>query len=274
MSLITLLTDFGDRDAYVGVMKGVMASICATDATVSWVDLTHRIPPQDVAAARFHLQTAWPYFPVGTIHLAVVDPGVGSDRHGVAIQFAGGYLVGPDNGIFSGILADSPAIAAVMLTNSHYWRVPQPSTTFHGRDIFAPVAAHLAMGVPLGELGNAMDPARLQRLAWPEPTRSPQAGQSGTGEILTGTVQHIDHFGNGITNLPGDWVQGKTWQVTQVGQPAQTIPGVQTYAAVAAGELAAIVGSHGWVELAVNQGSAQVELGLQVGDVIQIYSLG
>ena len=157
-SVITLLSDFGDRDVYVGVIKGVIAQI---NPKVAIVDLTHQIPPQNIAAARFCLMNAYAYFPVGTVHVAVVDPGVGSRRRAIAVEFAQGFLVGPDNGIFSGVLSQSPAIAAVELTNLNYWRTPKPSKTFHGRDIFAPVGANLASGVPLKQLGQEIDPATL-----------------------------------------------------------------------------------------------------------------
>jgi S-adenosylmethionine hydrolase len=142
--LITLLSDFGLSDVYVGVMKGVIAQI---NPALTVVDLTHQIPPQNIAAGRFSLMNAYPYFPGGTVHIAVVDPGVGSRRRGVAIQLDAGFLVGPDNGLFSGVLSENPVVAAVELTNPQYWRTLSPSTTFHGRDIFAAVGAHLASGI-------------------------------------------------------------------------------------------------------------------------------
>jgi S-adenosylmethionine hydrolase len=143
--IITLLTDFGLQDPYGGVMKGAIATLAPT-ATV--IDLTHQIPPQDVAAARFALMSAFPYFPSGTVHTVVVDPGVGTARRAIAIATEASYLVGPDNGVFSGVLTQTTVRAAVALTNPRYWRTPDPSQTFHGRDIFAPVAAHLALGCP------------------------------------------------------------------------------------------------------------------------------
>ena len=157
--IITLLTDFGDRDIYVGVMKGAIAKI---NPQLKIIDLTHQIPPQNLLAARFALSNAYPYFPSGTVHIAVVDPGVGSSRRGVAVELKGGYVVCPDNGLCSGIL--DGAIAAVELNNSQYWRVSDPSYTFHGRDIFAPVGAHLANGVSLEELGREIDLASLVKL--------------------------------------------------------------------------------------------------------------
>jgi len=136
--LITLLSDFGLKDVYVGVMKGVIAQI---NPGLTVVDLTHQIPPQNIAAARFNLMNAYLYFPVGTVHVAVVDPGVGSHRRGIALQIDAGFLVGPDNGLFSGVVHQTGVIAAVELTNAQYWWTPTPSTTFHGRDIFAAVGA-------------------------------------------------------------------------------------------------------------------------------------
>ncbi len=153
--LVTLLTDFGLSDVYVGVMKGVITQI---NPRLRVVDLTHQIPPQNITAARFSLMNAYPYFPKGTVHVAVVDPGVGSHRRAIAIQLDSGFLVGPDNGLFSGVLSQTKVIAVVELTNPEYWQTSAPSQTFHGRDIFAPVGAHLASGVPLKQLGETIDP--------------------------------------------------------------------------------------------------------------------
>jgi S-adenosylmethionine hydrolase len=251
--LITLLTDFGGRDPYVGVMKGVIACI---NLNLRVIDLAHEIPPQDIAAARFALLSTYPYFPSGTVHVAVVDPGVGSTRRAVAIAFSGGFLIGPDNGLFSGVLAHSPATAAVELTNPHYWHTPNPSTTFHGRDIFAPVAAHLASGVDFTALGTTIDPQTLVRLPIAEAQKTP------TGWI--GGIQSIDRFGNLVTTLPATAVQDRAWCV-QIG--LRSIPSVRTYGDAPAGELVALVGSHGWIELAVNGGSAQAVLAGEIGSV-------
>ena len=143
-ALITLTSDFGLQDGYVGIIKGVIAGIAPHARTI---DLNHQISPQDLYAGRFILLNAYQYFPQGTIHLAVIDPGVGSKRRGVGIRFAGGYLVGPDNGLFSGILSQSPAISAVNLNNSSYWRTPNPSTTFHGRG-FPSAEARVSVSIP------------------------------------------------------------------------------------------------------------------------------
>lgn len=140
--LITLLTDFGVQDNYVGVMKGIIAQIYP-DAKV--IDITHEVPPHNLDAANFCLMKAYPYFPAGTVHVAVVDPGVGTKRRAVAIELATGFLVGPDNGIFTGVLQEEQIILAVELTKPEYWLPNEPSTTFHGRDIFAPIGAYLSM---------------------------------------------------------------------------------------------------------------------------------
>ncbi|HEY9736522.1 MAG TPA: SAM-dependent chlorinase/fluorinase [Trichocoleus sp.] len=249
--VITLLSDFGLRDAYVGVMKGVIAQLCP-EASV--IDLTHEIPPQDLLAARFNLLNAYPYFPEGTVHLAVVDPGVGTSRRGIAAQTEKGWLVGPDNGIFSGIWQVDPPLAAVALTRPEVWRSPTASTTFHGRDIFAPVAARLARGEPLNRLGEALAPERLVRLDLPPVTRQDNQVQ--------GCVQYCDRFGNLITNLLVSDLPSTRWVAEIAGQ---TLPSAQTYGEVAVGQPLALVGSHGWVEIAVNGGSAQQHLQTAVG---------
>lgn len=254
--IITLLTDFGLSDIYVGVMKGAIAQI---NPAVTVVDLTHEIPPQDIAAGRFCLMSAYPYFPDGTVHVAVVDPGVGGKRRAIAIKSTSGFLVGPDNGLFGGILSQNPPITAVELTNPQYWRTPSPSTTFHGRDIFAPISAHLANGVPIEQLGQAIDPKTLVDL--------PGSPFTQTGNNASGCIQYTDRFGNLITNIPGAFVQGKNWLV-QVG--SETILSRTTYSETSPGNLVALVGSHGWVEIAVNGGNAKSHLNIDCGAFVQI----
>ncbi|TAE58160.1 MAG: hypothetical protein EAZ76_08285 [Nostocales cyanobacterium] len=257
--MIALLTDFGNDDVYVGVMKGVITTI---NPILQLIDLTHQIPPQNLAAARFALMNAYNYFPVNTVYLAVVDPGVGSKRRAIALQLENGYLVGPDNGIFSGIFSKYPILTAVELTNSEYWRLSQPSSTFHGRDIFAPVAAHLASGVSLQKLGNKINPDTLVNFSIGE-------CQSKTNGI-EGCIQYIDHFGNLVSNIPISYVEGKTWCVQINGL---TIPGCKTYSDVKMGEVLAVVGSHGFVEIAVNGGNAQIKLGMKYLDNLQVLFL-
>jgi S-adenosylmethionine hydrolase len=255
-SLLTLLTDFGWNDTYVGVMKGVIAQI---NPHVQVIDLTHEVPPQNIQVAQFNLLSAYPYFPVGTVHVAVVDPGVGSARRAIALELETGFLVGPDNGIFTGLLAQQSVIHSVELTNRDYWRVPDPSHTFHGRDIFAPVAAHLASGVPITKLGDPIDVVNL--------AQCPIASCTPTAHGFRGNIQHIDRFGNVITNIPGEYVDGKTWSVL-VGK--RTVPGCSTYSDVSPGEPLALVGSHGWVELAISGGDAHFQLRLNWEDVVQV----
>lgn len=259
--ILTLLSDFGLSDVYVGVMKGAIAQV---NPYLKVIDLTHQIPPQNIVAARFCLMSACAYFPDGTVHLAVVDPGVGSARRAITVEFAGGFLVGPDNGLFSGVLSQSPAVRAMELTNQYYWRTPT-SATFHGRDIFAPVAAHLASGVSLNELGQEIELATLVQLDIPECT------PTATG--VSGCIQYVDHFGNLVTNIPGTYVQGKTWSIVATGL---TVPGGQTYSDSDGSALAnftaviGLVGSHGWVEIAINGGNAQLQLQLDWGASVQV----
>jgi len=252
--IIALLTDFGLQDVYVGVMKGAIAKI---NSQLQIIDLTHDIPPQDLFSARFALLNAYRYFPENTVYVAVVDPGVGSDRRGIAIQFPHGWLVGPDNGIFSGILEVIPAIKAVELSNKNYWLTTNPSNTFHGRDIFAPVAAYLAQGVPLESLGNEIAVESLVTLSLPALQISETS--------ITGSIQYCDRFGNLITNIPADLIKDQDWKI-EIEQ--QNIPFAKTYSEIAIGKPLALVGSHSYLEIAINGGSAKRELQLAVSQTI------
>jgi hypothetical protein len=243
---LTLLTDFGLQDNYVGVMKGVIACI---NHHINIIDITHEIPPQNLDAANFCLMTAYPYFPSGTVHVAVVDPGVGTRRRAVAIELGTGFLVGPDNGIFTGVLDHEKITAAVELTNPEYWLKPESSTTFHGRDIFASAGAHLATGTPLLKLGTEIDPDTLIRLDLPACTKT-DAG-------ITGYIQYIDRFGTLVTNIPGASVRDRQWSLTAGGK---IVPGCRTYSDTHPGSLLALEGSHGFIEIAANGGNAQAEL--------------
>ncbi len=253
MGLLTLLTDFGDRDNYVGVMKGVILGI-APGTTI--VDLTHGIAPQDIASGQFQLQSAYGYFPVGTVHVAVVDPGVGSERRSIAFATEEAFFVGPDNGLLTGV--QEPIVAAVQLDRSQYWRCPDPSSTFQGRDIFATVAAHLCSGVSIADLGTPIEPDGLVRLGLPLKINL-------QGDQITGCIQSIDHFGNLITNLKLESNSSKSWQI-HLDNDRLLIQ--RTYAQSPIGTVVAIVGSHGFVEIAVNCGNAQKRLGLSLGDRI------
>jgi S-adenosylmethionine hydrolase len=252
VSVITLTTDLGARDWFVGAMKGVILGI---QPRVSVVDVTHEITAGDIRGGAFALAAACRSFPKGTVHVAVVDPGVGSRRKGLAVQTDIGVFVGPDNGVLSRALAKAKVKAIHALENEAYFLRPV-SRTFHGRDIFAPVAAHLSRGVPIRKLG----PARKDfvRLAWREP-RKQRYG-------IEGEVIYIDRFGNAITNLEGSLVRGPERTVCEIrGQRRRVCPLKAFYQAVAPGRPVALVGSSGLVEIAVNGGSAEKVFGLRIG---------
>ncbi len=257
--IITLLTDFGLQDAYVGIMKGVILNL---NPAARLVDLSHEVGPQEILAGALMLQSAWGYFPPGTIHLAVVDPGVGSRRRALAAACGGQFLVGPDNGLFSLIFAEHSPHLLVSLENPRYF-LPKISATFHGRDIFAPVAAHLSLGVPLNNLGPALsDPVRLD---WPIP-------RFGEAEVI-GQVVAADHFGNLISNIPleklDNWLQGRSAGFRVQGQEISRL--ATTYSEVRPGTLLALGGSHGYLEIACREGSAANVLGAGVGARVEVY---
>jgi S-adenosylmethionine hydrolase len=241
--VITLLTDFGTADGYVAEMKGVLLST-VPDATL--VDVTHEIAPQDVEGARLTLARLWRRFPPRTVHLVVVDPGVGSDRPALAVESDGRLLVGPDNGVLSPALLVAGARTAMLAIP------PGASASFHGRDVFAPAAAVLALGRPLESLGAPATAPLIRRT--PEPRRLENGA-------LEGIVISVDHFGNAITNLiglrPG---------VVEVGDTV--LPVRRTYADVPAGTPLALVGSSGLIEVAVRDGSAASRFGLTRGSTI------
>ena len=255
--IIALLTDFGRRDAYVGVMKGVILTICP-DATL--VDLTHDVPAHDVRHGARVLAACAPYYPAGTIFVAVVDPGVGSPRRAIAIDDGRHRFVGPDNGLLIGALASSPPIV-VEIAAPEYQR-PAVSRTFEGRDRFAPVAAHLARGVPIGALGpRVVDPVRLE---WTAPVVSAAS--------VTGVVDDVDHFGNLVTNVPRaalDAVQaGGRVEITLGGRVVPRL--VAAYADVAAGEACALVGSTDRLEIAVHGGRADTHFAAGAGTPVAV----
>ncbi len=260
--IITLLTDFGTEDTYVGVMKGVIASICPSALVV---DLTHEVPPQDVATGAFLLDVSVDYFPQDTVHVAVVDPGVGTARKPVAIRTEQAYYVGPDNGIFTLVLQRHRMRRAVCLDNPQY-HLPEKSTTFHGRDVFAPVAAHLACGVPFEQLGTPV--SSLQRLPLPR-VRVDWHG-------IRATVVHIDRFGNAITNLTRSDYEAwcRRWDVKEnlarVECAGVRLSICQTYGEVPDGQPLALFGSSKRLEVAVNRGNAAQVFRLKRGDTIRV----
>ncbi len=241
---ITLLTDFGTADGYPAAMRGVIATI-APDAVVD--DASHEIAPGDVHAAAFVLPRYARLYPPHTIHVAVVDPGVGSARRALAAAIDAHVYVAPDNGLLTRVLA-SAASARIVALEAEVYRRPAVSATFHGRDIFAPAAAWLARGVPLEDLGPVVDDP--VRLALPQPRREHRS--------VVGAVVHVDRFGNLITNVPGAWL-GDGAHVSVEGRPVGTLR--HTYADVVPGSLLALIGSDGLLEVAVRDGSAATVLG-------------
>lgn len=254
MAIITLTTDFGLADGYVAAMKGVILAIAAQ---ARLVDVSHEIAAQDVQQAAYVLGQAAPYFPRGVIHLAVVDPGVGSTRRPLLVTTRRAAFVGPDNGLFTAAL-DEPGAAAWVLNRPEFW-LPEPSATFHGRDIFAPVAAYLALGRVAEELGSAIEDAvRLPALV-PERIGNSQ---------LRGHVIHVDRFGNLITSIPAAWVADGRWACSIAGHTLSRIS--HTYADAAPGALLALVSSGGTVEIAVRDGSASQALGVTRGAIVEL----
>lgn len=256
--LITLLTDFGTQDAFVGVMKGVIKSL-APHAEV--IDLTHHIPPQDIRAGAFVLKTVYQYFPPGTVHLAVVDPGVGGARRPVAAKIGDFVYVCPDNGLLSHVLAQDTLTQAVTLDNRQF-HLSRVSRTFHGRDIFAPVAAHLANGGALDTLGTQTD--RLQTFPLSQPLVF--------GNTITCHVIYADVFGNLFTDLTEDGAgPGLSSAVIKAG--GAVIHGLsESYSQAPEGDPLALFGSSGHLEIAVRDGNAREQLGIKVGDRVTIRS--
>ena len=263
LPLIALLTDFGTADGYAGVMKGVVLGVAPA---VRLVDLTHDIPPQDILTGAWVLHTAWRYFPEETIFLCVVDPGVGGARRPIAQHAGRRSFVGPDNGLFSYVLASGSAEQAVVLDRPEY-QLPHPSATFHGRDIFAPSAAHLAAGVPLAALGTPVDVARLVTLLPPPPEWH--------DDRLAGHILHVDRFGNLITDFGdalADAILATPGVTLQAGDRAIT-DRAPTFAAGPAGAPFALRDSSGHVAIAVRNGSAAALLGISRGAEVTVRGL-
>ncbi|MFH1242119.1 MAG: SAM-dependent chlorinase/fluorinase [Pseudomonadota bacterium] len=242
--IITLTTDFGLRDPYVGIMKGVILSI-NPEARV--IDISHQVTAGNAFQASGLIQEAYPFFPRGTVHVAVVDPGVGGERRPILLDTGEYLFVGPDNGLFWPIIERLTDATVIHLRNEKYF-LPKISRTFHGRDIFAPVAAHLSRGVDTREMGTEIrDPVQPQL---PRPIRK--------GDLLSGQVVRVDHFGNLITNIHRRELEeflGNETPVIQVGN--QTIEGIQkTYNEAGPGEALALIGSSEYLEIAVNLGRA------------------
>jgi S-adenosylmethionine hydrolase len=247
MSRITLLTDFGTQDGYVGAMKGVIASILPT---VIVDDVSHRVEPGDIRGAALALSRYWELYPVGTVHVVVVDPGVGTARRPIAASVDGRYLVGPDNGVLGTALEAASKVEVVELSDPRFLRSPA-SATFHGRDLFAPAAAYLALGLHLSRLGPAVSDA----------VRIREPGVQVREDALVGEVVSLDRFGNLVTNLAGADLR----EVTEVEVEGQRVPVVTTYGEGAPRQLVALVNSDGRVEVAARDRSAANLLAARVG---------
>lgn len=260
MTCISILTDFGLKDGNVGVMKGVIWGIAPE---VQITDLSHEISPQQVKEAAFVLGRSAPYFPDGTIHLVVVDPGVGTDRRPIAAQIGPYQFVGPDNGVITPLMDHAMrsgwSTEVVCINNPEYW-LPEISHVFHGRDIFAPVAAYLARGVPMTKVGEAMDNPVLLSFPVPNPI----------DDGLKGEVIYIDRFGSLVTNIRDRDLEGNEVRLIEVG--TREISGmVHTFGERPAGSLVALLSSTGDLIISVVNGSAMQELEGKEGDQVTVH---
>jgi S-adenosylmethionine hydrolase len=257
--VITLITDFGDKGGYVGAMKGVILTI---NPCCQIVDVTHGIAPQDVEEAAFLLYNVYSYFPADSIHLVVVDPGVGSERKSLLVKTKNYCFVGPDNGVLSFVLLRSEYKKVWEITNSCYL-LPEVSATFHGRDVFAPVAAHLSRGVPAEEMGREGKDFVVLKDVEPEVS---------TG-VIRAKVVYVDRFGNLVTNISRDLftreVAERPFEVKVKREVIKKLS--RSYAEAGEGEVVALLGSSGWLEIALKNGNCQKALSAGKGAIIEVY---
>jgi len=254
--IVTLLTDFGIEDPYVGMMKGVVMSI---NPVARFIDISHHVKAGDIRQAAHFLQETYPYFPEGTVHITVVDPGVGSKRRAIILTAQSHLFVGPDNGVFWPIINSHQDIKIIHLKEPKYF-LPHVSSTFHGRDIFAPVAAHLSKGADPLEMGPAIsNPVKLQL---PAPHQE--------GATLYGEIVHVDHFGNLITNIHRKEFEGFSGASAPIIRlEGLLIEGMRsTYAESGKGEILGLFGSSGYLEIAVNLGRASDLFGFNEAEII------
>jgi S-adenosylmethionine hydrolase len=255
--LVTLTTDFGPRSPYVAALKGALLSV---HGAVHLLDLSHSLPPQDVRYCSFFLRSAVPYFPAGTLHVVVVDPGVGTERAILYVEVGGQRLLVPDNGCWTGLVRPEQEPPRVLRVTERSWWRKDISATFHGRDIFAPVAGHLSLGLPPDRLGPRV--TTWVDLPWPRLRRS--------GEALDGEVLFVDDFGNLITNIAAADLQNvRIGRVTVGKEPVGRF--VRTYGEAAPGHLVALLSSVDLLEIAEVQGSAARRLGASVGTPVRVH---
>jgi S-adenosylmethionine hydrolase len=261
-TIVTLTSDFGNKDSFAGSMKGVLLKI---NPQTQIVDISHEIGPQDIWEAAFTLKTAYNYFPKGTVHLAVVDPGVGSGRRPIIVVTESYYFVGPDNGIFSLIFQEAERLRVHHITASHYY-LSSPGPTFHGRDIFAPVAAWLTKGIPSGNFGEEIED--YVKLNVPVPKKSPNG--------IDGHVIHIDRFGNLITNITFTDIQtllpeGANAELISISTAGKEIKGLKNfYAESTPGEPGAIINSSGYLEIFLFKQNARTALSIKRGETVKL----
>jgi len=258
---ITLTTDFGNKDPFAGIMKGVIVSI---NPSVTIVDITHNISPQNVLEAAFTLEMSYASFPHKTIHVAVVDPGVGSARRPLLVATDYHYFIGPDNGVFSRIYHLTESLTVIHITAEHYF-LPQRSSTFHGRDIFAPLAAWMSKGIDIERFGDPItDYVTLQ-----EP-----AIISSSNNVVEGEVIYIDRFGNLMTNIPGQKINvsgnSEPGDRLKVVVKDREAPLKKYYSEAGDKELYSLVNSFGYLELFVNSGNASSDFGINVGEKVGV----
>lgn len=254
---ITLTTDFGHKDPFVGIMKGVIFGI---NPKANVIDLSHGIPPQDILAGALVLRYAAPSFPAGTIHVAVVDPGVGSERRPLLIKSEGSFFIGPDNGVLSMALEGKRVSRIIYLTNGTYHLKPT-SATFHGRDIFAPVAAYLSLGIAPEDFGAAV--SDFTRLPWPHASRAEGA--------LVGKVIYIDGFGNLVTNVHERDLSMFQREKLTFSIAGVIVEGLATrYSSAEEGGYTALINSWGLLEISAFQGNARLLCGANIGDTIRV----
>ena len=262
--IITLLTDFGLRDHFVAAMKGVLLGL---NPDLQLVDISHLVPPQDIHSGAFLLGQAYSCFPAGTIHLAVVDPGVGTSRKVLAATAGGSYFVAPDNGVLSYVQSENEDFLAYEVTADHYFRKPV-SRTFHGRDIFAPIAAWISRDIPLRQLGNELESPVLMKI--PVPARVKEG-------LIQAAILAVDHFGNLVTNLtPGhlpEFDSAKPLPFKILAGKKEITSFYDAYGQGQQGEIFLIEGSTGCLEISMRGGSAAATLGLKSGNPIGVVLL-
>ena len=253
--IITLTSDFGLEDGFVGIMKSIITTI---NPMTKLIDLNHYLPPFNLRATRFLIERAFPFLPPDSIHLVVVDPGVGSSRRPIMVHSKKGYFIGPDNGIFSPILSNPKELIDVRVINNSMFSLIDGSSTFDGRDIFAPAAGYLSCGIEKKDFGELIDDFLIVE------DQKPKVN----GNIIRGEVQYIDHFGNLISNIPVELLKNRNLMEINCSNKKCVLVG--NYSEGKNNMLMALVGSHGYLEFFCKENSASEYFNIVVGDMIEI----